>query len=215
MNRTGPPPTLSRILVVDDEPQIFETLAFVLGGLHSIEGYTSGEQAIAAAEREVFPVAILDLHMAAMTGIDILKHLKSVSPFTQVIILTGKACLESAIAAVNHGAFHYLLKPFERDPFLKTITAAMGAYEAALLSHERLEVPQTGLEAIGLTPRLAEVAQGILGGKTNEEIAGTLNISPRTVEKHVERLLKHFGISSRFLLEAKVLKTLRQFAKHS
>lgn len=206
---------LPRILVIDNEPQLIETITFVLSDRYGVEGFYSGRSALAAAEKELFPVAIVDLRMDDMDGIAVLRALKAVSPFTQVIILTAHACLDSAMDAINRGAFRYLTKPFERTPFLDAISEAMSAYEGALLAQDRLRVAHIHLENIGLSPRLAEVAQGILEGKSNDEIAQNLNIAPRTVEKHVERLLAHFGISSRFLLEARVLKLLRQLASGS
>ena len=206
---------LPRILLVDNEPQLIETVSFVLSNTYAIEGFTSGRLAIEAARKEVFPVAILDLHMEEMSGLEVLRELKAVSPFTQVVILTGHACMNSAIAAVNQNVFQYVLKPFNRDMFLKTLDGAMKAYEAALLSHERLNVEPDRLENLGLSPRLAEVAKGILEGQTNLEIAKNLDIAPRTVEKHVERLLAHFGISSRFLLESRVLRIFRKLAGYS
>jgi FixJ family two-component response regulator len=214
-NHAMPTDILPRVLLVDNEPQVLETVTFVLSDIYTIDGFTSGHQALAAARKEVFPVAILDLQMNEMSGLEVLKELKTVSPFTQVIILTGHACMDSAIAAVNQNAFHYLLKPFNRNTFLATIAAAMKAYEAALLSRDRLNVEPERLENLGLSPRMAEVAKGIIEGQSNEEIAKNLEIAPRTVEKHVERVLAHFKIPSRFLLESRVLKTFRQLAGRS
>jgi DNA-binding NarL/FixJ family response regulator len=202
---------LPRVMVVDNEPQVIETLKFVLDDTYDIEGFTSGSQALDAARQEVFPVAILDLCMDGMSGLEVLKELKNASPLTQIIILTGHACMDSAIAAVNHNVFRYVLKPFGREMFLETLGAARRAYDAALLSHERLNVEPERLENMGLSPRLAEVADGILNGLTNQQIAEKLTIAPRTVEKHVERLLAHFGISSRFLLESRILQIFRKY----
>jgi FixJ family two-component response regulator len=210
-----PTPPLPRVLVVDNDPRVIETVDFVLSDIYTIEGFTSGEMAIEAAQQEVFPVAILDLHMEGMPGLEVLSKLKTVSPFTQVVILTGHACMDSAITALNQNAYRYLLKPFGRNTFLEVLGGAMKAYEAALLSHERLNVEPARLENLGLSPRLAAVAKGIIEGQSNEEIAKDLQIAPRTVEKHVERLLAHFHISSRFLVESQVIKTFRQLAGRS
>jgi two-component system response regulator FixJ len=204
---------LPKLLLVDNEPQVLDTITFILADLYTVEGFTSGRQAIEAVQKQVYPVAIVDLRMEEMSGIEVLVEIKAASPFTQVIILTGYVCADSAISALNQNAYRYLLKPFGRSIFLDTIAGAMKAYEAALLAHERLNLEPSRLEHLGLSPRLAEVAGGILEGKSNGEIAKDLAIAPRTVEKHVERLLAHFQISSRFLLESEVIKTLRQLAR--
>jgi|GEM_PF-1924098 DNA-binding NarL/FixJ family response regulator len=203
---------LPRVLLVDNEPQVLETMDFILSDLYAVQGFTSGRQAVEAARKHIFPVAVVDLHMDDMSGLEVLREIKAASPFTQVVILTGYACMDSAISALNHDAYRYLIKPFVRDIFLEALSGAMKAYEAALLAHERLSIKPMHLEDLGLSPRLAQVARGILEGYSNEEIARQLNIAPRTVEKHVERLLAHFHISSRFLLEAQIIKTLRRMS---
>lgn len=201
---------LPKILIVDDEPEIHGIVADILTGICAVEGFTAGETAIEAARHEIFPAAIVDLRMASMQGVEVLTRLKGVCPYTQVIILTGDACKDSAIAAVNQGAFRYLIKPFRREPLRQSVSEALAAFESALLSHERLSLTSEHLQSVGLTPRLADVAKGILDGQTNEEIAKNLKIAGRTVEKHIERLLSHFGIPSRFLLESRLMKLLRR-----
>lgn len=172
------------------------------------------------AERKLFPVAIVDLQIKSptnaklMQGVEIMHHLRRISPFTKIIILTGHACKDSAIAAVNAGAVGYIQKPFTRAILRESVTKAFESYEGALLSDERLSLTSSHLETVAdLTPRLAQVAEGILTGKTNEEIAEKMSITDRTVEKHVERLLAKFGISSRYLLPPKVMEILRQFRR--
>ncbi|GAT34420.1 DNA-binding response regulator, NarL/FixJ family [Terrimicrobium sacchariphilum] len=210
---------LPRILMIDDEPDLPQIVENLLVDICTVEGYPTGELGIEAAARKIFPVAIVDLQIKSpqgsqvLQGIEIMESIRRSSPFTQIIILTANASMESAISAVNQGAFQYLVKPFLRAPLRKTISEALKAYEAALLADERLSLTNGHFQSFGLTPRLADIAEGILDGQTNEEIAKRLKIADRTVEKHVERLLAHFGIHSRFLLESKLIKMLRQLRK--
>lgn len=210
---------LPRILMIDDEPDLPQIVENLLVDICTVEGHPTGELGIEAAARKVFPVAIVDLQIKSpqgakvLQGIEIMESIRRSSPFTQIIILTANASMESAISAVNQGAFQYLVKPFLRAPLRKTISDALKAYEAALLADERLSLTNGHFQSFGLTPRLADIAEGILDGQTNEEIAKKLKIADRTVEKHVERLLAHFGIHSRFLLESKLIKMLRQLRK--
>lgn len=207
---------LPRILMIDDEPDLPQIVENLLVDICTVEGHPTGELGLEAAARKIFPVAIVDLQIKSpqgtrvLQGIEIMESLRKISPFTQIIILTANASMESAITAVNQGAHQYLVKPFLRAPLRKAISDALKAYEAALLADERLSLTNGHFQSFGLTPRLADIAEGILDGQTNEEIARKLNIADRTVEKHVERLLAHFGIHSRFLLESKLIKMLRQ-----
>ena len=99
------------ILVVDDEPLIRETLEFGLQKDFSVRLAGSGREAIEAAKQESFPVVILDLRMNDLGGLDTLRELRKIDQEQKIIILTAHQSMESAIEAVNLGAFNYLTKP--------------------------------------------------------------------------------------------------------
>jgi len=103
-----------RVLVVDDEKDFVETLVKRLKG-RGIEavGITSGEQALELMMQSPFDVVILDIRMPGMDGISALREMKRVQPRTEVILLTGHATVETALAAVKAGAYDYLTKPFD------------------------------------------------------------------------------------------------------
>ncbi len=101
---------------VDDDPSIRSTLKEVL----SRESYQvvtagSGEEALNVMRGTSFDLALLDLKMAGMDGLSLMKEIRRRSPFTGIIMLTGYATLESAIGALRQGAHDYLLKPCEPD----------------------------------------------------------------------------------------------------
>lgn len=115
-----------RILVVDDEQNVRKTLEVIL----SAKGYevlTAGDGAdgLAYFRKGTINLALIDLGLPDMSGIDVLKSIKRESPSTQAIILTGGATLESAIDATNRGAFSYLRKPYEMDQLLINIRRAI------------------------------------------------------------------------------------------
>src|SRR5947209_8204701 len=78
---------------------------------HEVSVCPDGRAALKTLEKNTFDAAILDLRMPGMTGIEVLEHLKQVSPDTEVVLMTGHASQETAIAAVNLGAFAYITKP--------------------------------------------------------------------------------------------------------
>jgi diguanylate cyclase (GGDEF)-like protein len=111
------------ILVVDDDQNLRKTLGDIL----RIKGYPSilagnGAEAIAAmAQTPTISLALIDLMLPDMNGLEIMKRIKEISPLTEAIILTGHASMETAINATKQGAFSYLLKPYQMDDLLLNI----------------------------------------------------------------------------------------------
>lgn len=197
----GPHP---RILVIDDDLLIHESVRLFLNDEFEILGFTSGEEALAAAEKELFPVVILDLRMNGIYGIDVLRRLKAMCPHQQIIICTGHASRDSAVQAVNLDAYRYLLKPLQLDIFRKTVYDAFLQFDRSQILQMRSSTTVNFYLSVGLNMREAEVAVEIFHGKSNREIAQVLGISQRTVEKHVERILAHFQIAKRSSLAPKI-----------
>src|SRR5262245_42220895 len=101
-----------RVLFVDDEKPLQELLRSELPRLgHEVTVCADGKAALKVLEKGKFDAAILDLRMPGMTGIEVLEHLKRVSPDTEAVVMTGHASMETAIEAVRLGAFDYITKP--------------------------------------------------------------------------------------------------------
>ena len=114
------------ILIVDDELRMCESLSYLLKSKdYEISSANSGKEALALLGEKVFDLAILDVHLPDMLGHEILSHIRSHSPDTLVIVITGDADLDSAITALKCGAYDYLRKPFEFEEFLKTVENAI------------------------------------------------------------------------------------------
>jgi DNA-binding NtrC family response regulator len=101
-----------RVLFVDDEVSLREFMRSELPRLgHEVTVCQDGRAALKVLEKSTFDAAILDLRMPGMTGIEVLEHLKKVSPDTEAVVMTGHASMETAIEAVRLGAFDYITKP--------------------------------------------------------------------------------------------------------
>ena len=124
----------SRILVVDDEPDIVSLLCQILEKEHPVITVKSGEMALELAEKEVFPVVILDLCLPQMSGLETLAKLRSMNSRLRIIILTSKSCEESAIKSLNLGAFKYLLKPFSAAKLRAFVREGMDEFRGSLQS---------------------------------------------------------------------------------
>ena len=118
-----------KLLIVDDEPLIRQTLSFCLRDEYEVTAVASGEEAIEASKKESFPVVILDLCMGGISGIETLKRLKELHEVQNVIILTAYESMETAIDALNFGAFNYLTKPFERGRLKEVVSKGFELYE--------------------------------------------------------------------------------------
>lgn len=119
------------ILVVDDEKGQREILEMILSG----EGYdvttaSSGEAALKFTKEKRFDLALTDLKMTGMDGIELLQHLLAQDSSIIVILLTAHGSIESAKEALRRGAFDYLQKPYDRDTLLRTIHRALSKLDA-------------------------------------------------------------------------------------
>jgi len=126
-----------QVLIVDDDA----SLQTVLSGVLKDEGYqttavSSGEEARELFCRNSFGIAIIDVWLPGMNGLDLLREVKQEWPDTEVIIITSSASLESAVEALRSGAYDYLAKPFDD---LAVILAVVGrAAEKIRLSRENI-----------------------------------------------------------------------------
>lgn len=114
-----------RLLLVDDEEAYVDVLANRLSrrGFEVTKTY-SGTQALQAMRGKEFDVAVLDLKMEDMDGIEVLKVLKRMDPNMQVIMLTGHGSETAARQGIEFGAFDYLMKPCELDALVGKIREA-------------------------------------------------------------------------------------------
>ena len=114
-----------RVLVVDDEEQFLKTVSKILERRgFAVTAVSTGEQALEAARKEAFPVALVDLKMPGMDGEQVLEALKREHPEMEVIILTGHGSIDSAIRSTELDVYSYLQKPAELDTLLYVIKGA-------------------------------------------------------------------------------------------
>ena len=115
----------AKVLLVDDEEEFIELMSQRLEtrGL-SVETAGSGEEAVSAVTDHGFDVAVVDLAMPGIDGIETLKQIKKERPDMEVIMLTGQATIKSGIEAMKYGALDYLEKPVILNELLEKIWKA-------------------------------------------------------------------------------------------
>lgn len=115
-----------KILIIDDEPRMRSSLSVMLGSVgYEISISASGREALATLSDHEFDVVLLDLFMPEMNGFEVLEHLKRKHPNVPVLMMTGRASIQSAVEALKKGAFDYLSKPFEQEELLNRIDNAL------------------------------------------------------------------------------------------
>lgn len=124
-------PTIAspRILIVDDEVEITEILADLLSEEYECVRAGSAEQALALLHQHEFQLVISDITMPGMTGLEMIPHVKALSPETVVVMISGMQTVESAIGALRLGAFDYLMKPFDLRQVEAVVKRALEHYE--------------------------------------------------------------------------------------
>jgi response regulator RpfG family c-di-GMP phosphodiesterase len=134
------------ILLVDDDRQILDGYRRSLRGEFLLDTVLSGQEALDQIQTKgPYAVVISDMRMPGMDGIELLRRVKSVSPETVRIMLTGNADQDSAVEAINEGSiFRFLNKPCEKEKMAKTITAALVQHRLITAEKQLLEQTLSG-----------------------------------------------------------------------
>jgi len=202
-----------RILLVDDHAIVREGIARLLEAqldLRVIGSFGEGWQAIRFAESEEPDVAILDVAMPQLNGIDAARHLQDVSPGTRIVMLSMHSDVEYVHRSLLAGAQAYVLKDSAASALIDAVRAVHGGlrYISEQVDRHALQqyFEEHGLsDPIGrLSAREREVLQFMVEGKTIEETANLLHLSPKSVETYRSRLMAKLEIAD--------LPTLVKFA---
>lgn len=148
-----------RVLIVDDNTELVDTLrAVIAGGISgiSIETAESGAAALTMAQRG-FDVAIVDVKLPDASGVDLIAPLRSSSPLSEVLLLTGFASVDAAIGALRSGAFAFVLKSFRPEELISIVEQALTKVE---LKRERDELERRYRDLVEVTDVLVVALTG-------------------------------------------------------
>lgn len=117
---------MKSVLLVDDEPNIIEVLEMALqdDGME-VHKALSGRAALATLRDRAVDIVISDIRMPDISGVELLKQARQIAPETAFIMMTAFATTDTAIEALQHGAFDYLTKPFRMEEIRKIIRHAL------------------------------------------------------------------------------------------
>jgi DNA-binding NarL/FixJ family response regulator len=201
-------PLKTRILVADDHPIVLRGLRMVLDAqpdLDVVAEATDGDEAVDRVISEDIHLAILDISMPRMTGLQAAREITRRKPDVRVLMLSMHDNEQYLFEAIRVGASGYVLKSAVDRDLVEACRAAMrgepflypGGVRA--LMREYVERARAGEAVNGemLTPREEEIIKLIAEAHTNDEIADMLVISKKTVERHRANILEKLGMRDR------------------
>ena len=121
--------TKPRLLIVDDEAEVRSVLNDLLGDTYQCSQAPSAEEALAQLRERDYQLVISDITMSGMSGLEMIPHVKVISPDTVIVMISGMQTIESAINALRLGAFDYLMKPFDLRQAEAAVTRALEHHE--------------------------------------------------------------------------------------
>jgi len=183
------------IHIVDDDEAMRESLAFLLSSANLESRTYDSAAALLARVGELEPGCIVtDVRMPGLTGIELLRQLKSLGVGLPVIIITGHADIPLAVEAMKSGAVEFIEKPFDDEAILATVRSALRQHEKdARREAERNEIHS---RLAALSGRERQVLEGLVAGYPNKTIAFDLGISARTVEIYRANVMTKMQASS-------------------
>ena len=194
-----------RILIADDHGVLRAGLRALLhgAGLQVVAEAATGEEALQRAEQLRPDLALLDISMPGLDGIEVTRRLQQSVPDTRVLIMTMHEDTGLLRAALRAGAAGYIVKRAVESELLNAIEAVQRgelyvhpALTRGLLPElESRAAPAAAADA--LTPREVDVLRLLAQGHTNRQIAAALSLSVRTVESHRSSIMDKLGLHSR------------------
>lgn len=187
------------IAIVDDDGAVRDSLRLLLlSSGYQVTSFSSPLDFLASDAPERCACLVVDVRMPEMTGLEVQERLVAAGRALPVIVMTGHGDVPLAVSAMKGGAVDFIEKPFAEDILLTALRTALSRPRSAPATPAADEGPSPEMQArlATLTPREAEVMQGLVDGKPNKIIAFDLAISPRTVEIHRARVMEKMRADS-------------------
>src|SRR6476620_189216 len=193
------------VVIIEDIKEIREGLQMLIDssdGFSCNKTFANAEQAIADLPAECPDVALMDIHLPGMNGIEAVKKLKSECPSTQFIMSTVYEDDDNIFESLKAGASGYLLKKTEQVKILEAIKEVYngGSPMSAQIARKVIASFQTpnGIDETGLlTPKEKEILKALSKGLRYKEIASDMHISIETVRSHVRKIYEKLQVQSR------------------
>ena len=196
--------TQPRVLLADDHAMVLAGLRKILEPEYDLVGTAGDGRELLKLAASLKPdVVVVDISMPLLNGLDAVRQLKKTNSSVKVVFLTMHGDIDFATEAFRAGASGYLLKHSAVEELPKAINEALQGrvyitplVAKGVLSSLMDSPAPSPSRSVDLTSQQREVLQLVAEGRTIKEIAGILNVSPRTVEFHKTNLVKMLGVKT-------------------
>ena len=202
---------MARIILVDDEPLLTESMEIILtlkGGHEVVGRAENGVDALKILESQETDMMLVDLNMPRMGGIELIRKVHESYPDIKIIVLTTFYDEKNIAEAISGGAISYLLKDSGKDAILSAVDQALKGQSVldnkvmqkltGMMSGEKVTKASVDpYEGKDLTDREKEICKLIADGCTNSQIASILFISEGTVKNYMSSIYDKFDIHDR------------------
>jgi len=204
-----------QVVIADDHPVVLNGLKGLIETdpmFDVIAVCSSGYMALEIISHQQPELAVLDISMPGLSGIDVLAHLGARKLKTRVIFLTASASDREIVEAVNGGAYGLMLKDAAADALLECLRAVAAGRRwlpvdlikpARQREDERRDISEQVQN--GLTSREREIIALVVGGQANKDIARAIGVTEGTVKIHLHNIYKKLGVNNRTALTALAL----------
>ena len=201
--------TAIRVLLIDDHLLFNDGVGLLVDrepDLRVVGTFGTAEEALARMVELTPDVALVDINLPGMNGIEATRRITTLHPGTKVVILSSTMGVDDLVAAFDAGAVGYVPKSHAPEYLMVSIRAAFRGEAIipgdfvrpvmAALQARHAKPDRPGYDGSGLTPREREVLQALVQGKSVRDIATGLHLTVFTVRGHVRGILKKLGVSS-------------------
>jgi DNA-binding NarL/FixJ family response regulator len=204
-----------RVVIADDHSLVRQGVARYLDssdGIGVVGEAATGTEIVRVVEEVQPDVALLDIRMPEMDGLEAARAIREARPETGIVILTAYDDRHFVVEAVRAGARGYVLKTRDADTLIQTIrlvaegNMVIDPELVVALADELSTASRKDRQAEELTEREIEILQLVAFGHTNRDVGGKLYISPDTVKTHLEHIYQKLGATDRTAAVAEALR---------
>jgi FixJ family two-component response regulator len=189
MNSNLPSASEATVFVIDDDPQVVQSLSRLLRASgYRVCTYTSALNFLAEEHEEVPGCIVLDLSMPELSGLDFQIALLSTRKQRSIVFISGNGDIRSSVQAMKAGAVDFLMKPFDEEDLLTAVRVAIDKDRVERSARGRENEIRSKLAT--LTRREQQVLHNVVAGQLNKQIAAALGIAEKTVKVHRQRVME-------------------------